>query len=69
MAEPLLKRTFSRLRGKDRSRRKTDPKLSSEETLLMLLLITAALYLVRVCTSVCERCYRGVMFSLNILFI
>ncbi|KAM6897766.1 LOW QUALITY PROTEIN: rho GTPase-activating protein SYDE1 [Xenentodon cancila] len=28
MAEPLLKRTFSRLRGKDRSRRKTDPKLS-----------------------------------------
>lgn len=30
MAEPLLKRTFSRLRGKDRSRRKTDPKLSGE---------------------------------------
>ncbi|XP_071318955.1 rho GTPase-activating protein SYDE1 [Trachinotus anak] len=29
MAEPLLKRTFSRLRGKDRSRRKTDPKLSN----------------------------------------
>ncbi|KAM4524189.1 rho GTPase-activating protein SYDE1 isoform 2-T2 [Odontesthes bonariensis] len=28
MAEPLLKRTFSRLRGKDRRRRKTDPKLS-----------------------------------------
>ncbi|XP_035853660.1 rho GTPase-activating protein SYDE1 isoform X2 [Sander lucioperca] len=28
MAEPLLKRTFSRLRGKDQSRRKTDPKLS-----------------------------------------
>ncbi|XP_069543512.1 rho GTPase-activating protein SYDE1 isoform X1 [Brachyistius frenatus] len=28
MAEPLLKRTFSRLRGKDRSRRKTDSKLS-----------------------------------------
>ncbi|XP_035987938.1 rho GTPase-activating protein SYDE1 isoform X1 [Fundulus heteroclitus] len=28
MAEPLLRRTFSRLRGKDRSRRKTDPKLS-----------------------------------------
>ncbi|XP_034415339.1 rho GTPase-activating protein SYDE1 isoform X2 [Cyclopterus lumpus] len=28
MAEPLLKRTFSRLRGKDRSRRKTDPKVS-----------------------------------------
>lgn len=28
MAEPLLKRTFSRLRGKDRSRRKTDPKES-----------------------------------------
>ncbi|XP_008298992.1 rho GTPase-activating protein SYDE1 [Stegastes partitus] len=28
MAEPLLKRTFSRLRGKDRTRRKTDPKLS-----------------------------------------
>ncbi|CAJ1081287.1 LOW QUALITY PROTEIN: rho GTPase-activating protein SYDE1 [Xyrichtys novacula] len=28
MAEPLLKRTFSRLRGRDRSRRKTDPKLS-----------------------------------------
>ncbi|XP_075934451.1 rho GTPase-activating protein SYDE1 [Anarhichas minor] len=28
MAEPLLKRTFSRLRGKDRSRRKTDPKMS-----------------------------------------
>ncbi|XP_024120779.1 rho GTPase-activating protein SYDE1 isoform X1 [Oryzias melastigma] len=28
MAEPLLKRTFSRLRGKDRSRRKTEPKLS-----------------------------------------
>ncbi|KAL0964802.1 hypothetical protein UPYG_G00329140 [Umbra pygmaea] len=28
MAEPLLKRTFSRLRGKDRSRRKTDPKLN-----------------------------------------
>ncbi|KAI4888877.1 hypothetical protein NFI96_018539 [Prochilodus magdalenae] len=28
MAEPLLKRTFSKLRGKDRSRRKTDPKLS-----------------------------------------
>ncbi|XP_030631483.1 rho GTPase-activating protein SYDE1 [Chanos chanos] len=28
MAEPLLKRTFSRLRGKERSRRKTDPKLS-----------------------------------------
>ncbi|XP_048870624.1 rho GTPase-activating protein SYDE1 isoform X2 [Brienomyrus brachyistius] len=26
MAEPLLKRTFSRLRGRDRSRRKTDPK-------------------------------------------
>lgn len=32
MAEPLLKRTFSRLRGKDRSRRKTDPKLSGEQT-------------------------------------
>ncbi|XP_034049092.1 rho GTPase-activating protein SYDE1 [Thalassophryne amazonica] len=31
MAEPLLKRTISRLRGKDRSRRKTDPKLSVEE--------------------------------------
>ncbi|XP_027132881.1 rho GTPase-activating protein SYDE1 isoform X2 [Larimichthys crocea] len=31
MAEPLLKRTFSRLRGKDRSRRKTDPKLSGEQ--------------------------------------
>ncbi|XP_047465803.1 rho GTPase-activating protein SYDE1 isoform X2 [Mugil cephalus] len=29
MAEPLLRRTFSRLRGKDRSRRKTDPKLSA----------------------------------------
>ncbi|KAK2820742.1 hypothetical protein Q5P01_023701 [Channa striata] len=28
MAEPLLKRTLSRLRGKERSRRKTDPKLS-----------------------------------------
>ncbi|KAJ8013640.1 hypothetical protein DPEC_G00031910 [Dallia pectoralis] len=28
MAEPLLKRTFSRLRGKDRSRRKTDPKIN-----------------------------------------
>ncbi|XP_044193549.1 rho GTPase-activating protein SYDE1 [Thunnus albacares] len=28
MAEPLLKRTFSRLRGKDRTRRKTEPKLS-----------------------------------------
>ncbi|XP_067101595.1 rho GTPase-activating protein SYDE1 [Osmerus mordax] len=28
MAEPLLKRTFSRLRGKDRSRRKTDTKLN-----------------------------------------
>ncbi|XP_020511530.1 rho GTPase-activating protein SYDE1 [Labrus bergylta] len=28
MAEPLLKRTFSRLRGRERSRRKTDPKLS-----------------------------------------
>ncbi|XP_041830214.1 rho GTPase-activating protein SYDE1 [Melanotaenia boesemani] len=28
MAEPLLKRTFSRLRGKDRRRRKTDPKLN-----------------------------------------
>ncbi|KAM9837752.1 rho GTPase-activating protein SYDE1 [Aulostomus maculatus] len=28
MAEPLLKRTFSRLRGRSRSRRKTDPKLS-----------------------------------------
>ncbi|XP_015232575.1 PREDICTED: rho GTPase-activating protein SYDE1 [Cyprinodon variegatus] len=28
MAEPLLRRTFSRLRGKDRSRRKTDPKLN-----------------------------------------
>ncbi|KAF1373452.1 hypothetical protein PFLUV_G00239000 [Perca fluviatilis] len=28
MAEPLLKRTFSRLRGKDQTRRKTDPKLS-----------------------------------------
>ncbi|XP_026171617.1 rho GTPase-activating protein SYDE1 [Mastacembelus armatus] len=28
MAEPLLKRTLSRLRGKDRSRRKTEPKLS-----------------------------------------
>ncbi|XP_017294690.1 rho GTPase-activating protein SYDE1 isoform X2 [Kryptolebias marmoratus] len=28
MAEPLLRRTFSRLRGKNRSRRKTDPKLS-----------------------------------------
>ncbi|XP_028822318.1 rho GTPase-activating protein SYDE1 [Denticeps clupeoides] len=27
MAEPLLKRTFSRLRGKEKSRRKTDPKL------------------------------------------
>lgn len=32
MAEPLLKRTFSRLRGKDRSRRKTDPKLSGEDS-------------------------------------
>lgn len=31
MAEPLLKRTFSRLRGRDRSRRKTDPKLSGEQ--------------------------------------
>ncbi|XP_007578890.1 rho GTPase-activating protein SYDE1 [Poecilia formosa] len=28
MAEPLLRRTFSRLRGKDRRRRKTEPKLS-----------------------------------------
>nr|XP_040033158.1 rho GTPase-activating protein SYDE1 isoform X1 [Gasterosteus aculeatus aculeatus] len=28
MAEPLLKRTFSRLRGKDRTRRKTEPKIS-----------------------------------------
>ncbi|KAM7381049.1 hypothetical protein PAMA_012065 [Pampus argenteus] len=28
MAEPLLKRTFSRLRVKDRTRRKTEPKLS-----------------------------------------
>ncbi|KAL6095404.1 syde1 [Pungitius sinensis] len=28
MAEPLLKRTFSRLRGKDRTRRKTEPKMS-----------------------------------------
>lgn len=28
MAEPLLRRTFSRLRGKDRSRRKTEPKIS-----------------------------------------
>ncbi|KAM6951601.1 uncharacterized protein FYW47_015129, partial [Aplochiton taeniatus] len=28
MAEPLLKRTFSRLRGKERFRRKTDPKLN-----------------------------------------
>ncbi|XP_029954591.1 rho GTPase-activating protein SYDE1-like isoform X1 [Salarias fasciatus] len=28
MAEPLLKRTFSRLRGKDRSHRKTEPKVS-----------------------------------------
>lgn len=28
MAEPLLKRTFSRLRGKDRSQRKTEPKVS-----------------------------------------
>ncbi|XP_018600983.2 rho GTPase-activating protein SYDE1 [Scleropages formosus] len=27
MAEPLLKRTFSRLRGRDRSRRKTEPKV------------------------------------------
>ncbi|KAI1886606.1 hypothetical protein AGOR_G00197540 [Albula goreensis] len=27
MAEPLLKRTFSRLRGKEKFRRKTDPKL------------------------------------------
>ncbi|XP_064179600.1 rho GTPase-activating protein SYDE1 [Anguilla rostrata] len=27
MAEPLLKRTFSRLRGKEKYRRKTDPKL------------------------------------------
>ncbi|XP_072229458.1 rho GTPase-activating protein SYDE1 [Leuresthes tenuis] len=31
MAEPLLKRTFSRLRGKDRRRRKTDPKLSEAQ--------------------------------------
>ncbi|XP_035468733.2 rho GTPase-activating protein SYDE1 [Scophthalmus maximus] len=29
MAEPLLKRTFSRLRGKEGSRRKTEPKLSN----------------------------------------
>nr|XP_055032042.1 rho GTPase-activating protein SYDE1 [Misgurnus anguillicaudatus] len=28
MAEPLLKRTFSKLRGKERFRRKTDPKLT-----------------------------------------
>ncbi|KAM8837176.1 rho GTPase-activating protein SYDE1 isoform 6-T6 [Spinachia spinachia] len=28
MAEPLLRRTFSRLRGKDRTRRKTEPKMS-----------------------------------------
>ncbi|XP_076154755.1 rho GTPase-activating protein SYDE1 [Alosa pseudoharengus] len=28
MAEPLLKRTFSRLRGKEKFRRKTDPKLA-----------------------------------------
>ncbi|CAN9508821.1 unnamed protein product [Ophioblennius macclurei] len=28
MAEPLLRRTFSRLRGKDRSHRKTEPKVS-----------------------------------------
>ncbi|XP_075891260.1 rho GTPase-activating protein SYDE1 isoform X2 [Nelusetta ayraudi] len=28
MAEPLLRRTFSRLRGRDRSRRKTEDKLS-----------------------------------------
>ncbi|XP_074520101.1 rho GTPase-activating protein SYDE1 [Halichoeres trimaculatus] len=33
MAEPLLKRTFSRLRGRDRSRRTTDPKLSSENVI------------------------------------
>ncbi|KAG9268040.1 rho GTPase-activating protein SYDE1 [Astyanax mexicanus] len=32
MAEPLLKRTFSRLRGKDRTRRKTDPKLTDPAT-------------------------------------
>ncbi|XP_034426401.1 rho GTPase-activating protein SYDE1 [Hippoglossus hippoglossus] len=30
MAEPLLKRTFSRLRGKDRSHRKTKSKLSDD---------------------------------------
>ncbi|XP_056626858.1 rho GTPase-activating protein SYDE1 isoform X2 [Triplophysa dalaica] len=29
MAEPLLKRTFSKLRGKDRFRRKTEPKLTA----------------------------------------
>ncbi|XP_051795503.1 LOW QUALITY PROTEIN: rho GTPase-activating protein SYDE1 [Acanthochromis polyacanthus] len=33
MAEPLLKRTFSRLRGKDRTRRKTDPKLNEAPVL------------------------------------
>lgn len=31
MAEPLLRRTFSRLRGRDRSRRKTEDKLSGEQ--------------------------------------
>lgn len=31
MAEPLLRRTFSRLRGRDRSRRKTEAKLSGEQ--------------------------------------
>lgn len=30
MAEPLLKRTFSKLRAKERFRRKTDPKLTGE---------------------------------------
>ncbi|XP_062858819.1 rho GTPase-activating protein SYDE1 [Trichomycterus rosablanca] len=31
MAEPLLRRTLSKLRGKDRSRRKTDPKLNTND--------------------------------------
>ncbi|XP_019963070.2 rho GTPase-activating protein SYDE1 [Paralichthys olivaceus] len=35
MAEPLLKRTFSRLRGKDRSHRKTKSKLSDDPDKVM----------------------------------
>lgn len=54
MAEPLLKRTFSKLRGKDRSRRKTDPKLSGERAHLFT----------NICSNISTNIYTNMYISI-----